>query len=121
MTISASRARRVAALLSRLEEREKAAVAAANTRADRLADCRIAVIRQNLAARRALCQQTMWMHFDCACLWGHTVWASGVAGRFSALHAAELRHFAERDAQRLNWARCRVGVERRTARSRRAR
>ncbi|MBC5807725.1 MAG: hypothetical protein DLM53_07695 [Candidatus Eremiobacter antarcticus] len=121
MTPAESRMRRLHELVSKLEEREQAAVAAASLRADRLSDCRAAVIRQNLRARRAVGEQTIWMHFDCACLWGHTVWASGVAGRFSALHAAELQHVSERDVHRMHWARCRVGVERRRSRSRASR
>jgi hypothetical protein len=118
MILAASRTRRLSELLSRLEERESAAVAAGSARADHLAHCRAAVIRDNLRARRALTERTAWMHFDCACLWGHTVWASSEASRFSALHAQEMRQAAQRTVQRMHWARCRVGVERRRSRER---
>jgi len=101
--------------VSELERRAAAQLAAIHWTIVRLARKRNEIIARNARARKALFEQRFGSAFACTALSSHTIWTANAAAECAATQRAQMLDVARIAGERLHWARCRRGLERRAA------
>lgn len=100
--------------VAELERRAAVRLAAMHAELTRLAHARNDLIARNAHARSTLLARSRCSGFECFTLAAHTVWTGVAASALLAAHHAQLARSAMLARERMHWARCRVGLERRT-------
>jgi hypothetical protein len=65
----------------------------------------------------ALFESAQWSSFQCHALVVHTAWSAAAAFDLSSAYRREVARLKTIAAERMHWARCRHGLERRARRS----
>ncbi len=100
-----------------LERRAAARLAAVHVNLYRLSEARNDLIARAAQVRRTLLGRASCSGFEIAALAAHMVRAAAAAAELSAAQRDDNTLAAKLNAERLHWARCRRGLERRAERA----
>jgi hypothetical protein len=99
-----------------LERRSAARLAALHADFLRLGRARRDIIALSARSRRSLLARSSWSALECAAISAHTIWVAAAAADLSAAQRIDGTHAAKIAQERMHWAGCRRGLERRAAR-----
>ena len=103
--------------VAELERRAAARLAAADAKLARLNRDKQSLVACHVQARQSMLASSQWRSLECQALAAHMLWVAAAAARISATQRHETVNRESIACERVHWARCRVGLERRARRA----
>jgi hypothetical protein len=102
--------------IAELERRAAARLACADATLAHLIRDKQNLLAHHVRARQSMLGSSHWRGLECQALAAHMTWVAAGAARISAVQRQEMNARAGLARERMHWARCRIGLERRLRR-----
>lgn len=102
--------------VAELERRAAARLARADATLAHLIRDRHGLLAEHVRARQAMLGSSQWGSLECYALAAHMTWVATGAARISTARRLEMTNREALARERMHWACCRIGLERRARR-----
>ena len=102
--------------MAELERRAAARLAAADAKLAHLNHDKQSLVACHVRARQSMLASSQWRSLECQALTAHMLWVAAGAARISTAQRHETVNRETVARERVHWARCRIGLERRARR-----
>ena len=102
--------------VAELERRAAARLAAAEAKLAHLTRDKQTLVACHVRARQSMLASSQWGSLECQALTAHMAWVAAAAARISDAQRHETGNRVTVARERVHWARCRIGLERRARR-----